>query len=82
MRLKILRTVGKKDTVAKNSDNPNSLELPCKPNGSMYQEGEIVDLDEEDAQKFIACGVGEAVQSAPRRAPEPKAPEPEPKPKP
>lgn len=73
MRIKILRTVGKKDTLPKNNENPNSLELPAKPNGGMFQEGEVVDLKEEDAQKFMACGMGEAVQAeSPRKAPEPK----------
>lgn len=62
MRIKILRTVGKKDTLPKSNDNPNSLELPAKPDGGMFQEGEVADLNEEDAQKFLACGVGEQAQ--------------------
>lgn len=59
MRLKILRTVGKKDTLGKTSDNPNSLELPAKEDGSMYQEGEVADFSKEDAEKFIKSGMGE-----------------------
>lgn len=59
MKVKILRTVGRKDTLPKDSDNPGSLELPAKPDGSMYQEGEVAELKKDDAEKFIACGMGE-----------------------
>lgn len=71
MRIKILRTVGRKDTLPKSNDNPNSLELLTKHNGGMFQEGEIVDLKEEDAQKFITCGVGEAVPAEMRKNAQP-----------
>src|SRR5687768_93386 len=63
-RVKILRTVGKKDTMPPSADNPNSLELPAKPDGSMYQEGEEVDLKEADAQKFYEAGMAEPVEKA------------------
>lgn len=64
MRVKIMRTVGKKDTLPKNSDNPNSLELPTKKDGTLYQEGEEVDLSEADAQKFLEVGMAEPVEKA------------------
>ena len=59
MRLRILRNVGKKDTMGKSSDNPNSLELPAKPDGTMYAEGEVAEFNKEDGEKFIKCGMGE-----------------------
>lgn len=64
MRVKILRSVGRKDTLPRNSDNPDSLELPSKPDGSLYQEGEEADLKEADAQKFLECGMAEPVEKA------------------
>jgi hypothetical protein len=59
MRIKLLRTIGKKDTLPKTSDNPASLELPFKDDGSMYQEGEVEDFDKEDAEKLIRAGLGQ-----------------------
>ena len=59
MRIKILRTIGKKDTLPRGPDNSTSLELPAKPNGTMYQEGESDDFSEDDAEKFIRSGCGE-----------------------
>jgi hypothetical protein len=59
MRIKILRNVGRKDTMPRNSDHPTSLELPAKKDGTMYQEGEVADLKDDDAEKFIRAGMGE-----------------------
>lgn len=64
MRVKILRTVGKKDTLPKSNEHPTSLELPTKPDGSLYQEGEEADLKEADAQAFIECGMAEPIEQA------------------
>ncbi len=59
MKLKLLRNIGKKDTLPRNSDNPNSLELPCKPDGSLYQEGEVAEFSKEDGEKLVKHGLGE-----------------------
>lgn len=59
MRVKFLRSIGKKDTLPKTSDNPASLELPFKDDGTMYVEGEVADLKKEDAEKVIRAGLGE-----------------------
>lgn len=58
MRIKLLRTIGKKDTLPKSGDNPASLGLPFKEDGTMYQEGEVADFDKDDAQKLIKAGLG------------------------
>lgn len=63
-RVKILRTVGPRDTMPKSNDNPKSLELPKKPDGSMYQEGEECDLKDADAQKFYEAGMAEPIDVA------------------
>ena len=65
-KIRIKANIGKKDTLPKNTDNPTSLELPAKPDGSMYQEGEVADMKAADAQKFIACGLGEDISGAPK----------------
>jgi hypothetical protein len=57
MRLRLLRTIGKKDTLPKTSDNPASLELPSKGDGTMYQEGEVADFDQADAEKLIRANL-------------------------
>lgn len=58
MRIKLLRTIGKKDTLPKSSDNPASPELPFKENGAMYQENEVAEFDAADAEKLIKSGNG------------------------
>lgn len=75
MRIKVLRNVGKKDTQPKSSDYPGSLELPVKSDGKPYKEGEVIDVDDDDAEKFIRCGVGEPLESQRKNV---KTPEPEP----
>lgn len=57
-RIKILRNVGRKDTLPKSNENPNSLELPAKPDGSMYLEGEVAQMSQQDADKFVASKMG------------------------
>jgi hypothetical protein len=57
MRLKMLRTIGKKDTLPKTSDNPASPELPFKKDGSMYVEGEVADFGKDDAEKLIKANL-------------------------
>lgn len=69
MRVKILRSIGKKDTQPRTSDNP-SLELPTKPDGSLYMEGEEADLSAKDAEKFIEAGLAEALDEAKAKAAE------------
>lgn len=63
MRIKFLRSVGRKDTLPKSSDNPASLELPFKKGKGgdpvMYVEGEVADLSKDDAEKVIKTGIGE-----------------------
>jgi len=59
MKIKILRNIGKKDTLGRTSDNPTSLELPAKPDGTLYLEGEVAEFSKEDAEKFIKSGMGE-----------------------
>lgn len=85
MRIRIVRTVGKKDTVPRSPDHPKSLELPAKPDGTMFQEGEILNLSDEQGEKLIRAGVGEPVdaqvkggrpQPTPPQHDEPKPPEP------
>jgi hypothetical protein len=62
MRLKILRNIGKKDTLPRTSDNPASPELPFKDDGHgnavMYVEGEVADFNEKDSEKLIKTGLG------------------------
>jgi hypothetical protein len=58
MRIKLLRTIGRKDTLDRTGDNPASRGLPVKDDGSMYQEGEVADFDNEDAEKLIKAGLG------------------------
>jgi hypothetical protein len=57
MRLKLLRSIGKKDTLPKTSDNPASLELPFKDDGTMYVEGEVADFSKADAEKLIKANL-------------------------
>ncbi len=57
MRIKLLRTIGKKDTQPRSSDYA-SLELPAKADGSMYQEGEVAEFSQEDANKLIKASLG------------------------
>jgi len=57
MRLKLLRSIGKKDTLPKTSDNPASLELPFKDDGTMYVEGEVADFNKSDAEKLIKANL-------------------------
>ena len=64
MRIKILRTVGNKDTLPRTSDNPTSLELPAKADGTMYQEGDEVDLKDVEATKFLEAGMAETADKA------------------
>lgn len=63
MRVKFLRTIGKKDTLPRTSDNPASPELPFKENddgtAAMYQEGEVAELSKADAEKVIKAGIGQ-----------------------
>ena len=63
MRIKFLRTIGKKDTLPRTSDNPASPELPFKEdddgNAVMYQEGEVAELKKDDAEKVIQAKIGE-----------------------
>lgn len=63
MRIKFLRTIGKKDTLPRTSDNPASPELPYKDDGKgnavMYVEGEVAELSKEDAEKVIQAKIGE-----------------------
>ena len=68
MRVKILRNVGTKDTQPRTSDNSTSLELPVKPDGTMYQEGEEADLSASFAERFIEAGLAEAVDEAKAKA--------------
>jgi hypothetical protein len=57
MRLKLLRSIGKKDTLPRSSDNPASLELPFKKDGTMYVEGEVADFNKSDAEKLIKANL-------------------------
>lgn len=63
MRIRFLRSIGKKDTLPRTSDNPASPELPFKDDGkgnaTMYVEGEVAELSKEDAEKVIKTGLGE-----------------------
>jgi hypothetical protein len=62
MRIKLLRTIGKKDTLPKTSDNPASPELPFKTGKDgvavMYVEGEVAEFNDKDAEKLIKAGLG------------------------
>lgn len=57
MRLKLLRSIGKKDTLPKSADNPASLELPFRDDGTMYVEGEVDDFSKADAEKLIKANL-------------------------
>lgn len=64
MRVKFLRSVGRKDTLPRTNDHPTSLELPAKPDGAMYQENETADLPDEAAERCLAAKVAEVVAAA------------------
>lgn len=74
-RVKFLRTIGRKDTLPKTSDNPASPELPFKDDGkgnvTMYQEGEVADLSDDDAEKVIRASLGEYTDAPVGPAPPP-----------
>jgi len=57
MRIKILRTLGKKDTMSKSAE-PTSLELPAKKDGTLPKEGEVCEFKDDEAEKYIKCGMG------------------------
>lgn len=82
MRIKFLRSIGKKDTLPKTGDNAASPELPFKTddngNAVMYVEGEVADLSKEDAEKVIRLGLGEETDAAVGLPPAPAAGGPQP----
>lgn len=61
MRIKILRSVGKKDTLPKTTD-ATSMELATKKDGSLPKEGEVCDFKDDEAEKYIKAGMGEATE--------------------
>lgn len=61
MKIKVLRNVGRKDMLPRNSEGASGLELPAKKDGTAYVEGEVADFSNEDGEKFIKSGVGEQV---------------------
>jgi hypothetical protein len=68
MRLKLLRSIGKKDTLPKSADNPASLELPFRDDGTMYVEGEVDDFSKADAEKLIKANLAVETTEAATRA--------------
>jgi hypothetical protein len=72
MRIKLLRTIGKKDTLPKTSDNPASPELPFKEDGTMYREGEVAEFDEKQSERLIKAGLG--VETTDPVGPPPESP--------
>ena len=73
MKVRFLRSIGRRDTLPRSENNPKSRQLPPPPGGRLYQENETADLDEDSAQAYVMAGLAEVVGGESRRRPEPPA---------